>query len=128
MLTKKYAEGHPGKRTTAAASTWMWPRPLAIARALELFGAEHANVQPHSGPRPTRPCTTRCSRLGDTLMGLELATVAISPTGFVEVGRAIAEALQPGDLKGRRAALAERTAALAERYPLYAGQAAEAVV
>ena len=49
MLTNKYAEGYPGKRYYGGCEFVDIAEQLAIDRAKELFGAEHANVQPHSG-------------------------------------------------------------------------------
>jgi glycine hydroxymethyltransferase len=72
-------------------------------------------------PRP--PAVSSGLRIGSPA----LATRGLQVEDFVEVGRIIAEALQPGDFEGRRAALAERAAAIAERYPLYAALAAPAV-
>ena len=65
--------------------------------------------------------------------GLRIGTPALATRGlqvgdFVEVGKVMAEALQPGPFETRRAELSERTAAVAERYPLYAGLGAPAVV
>jgi glycine hydroxymethyltransferase len=64
--------------------------------------------------------------------GLRIGTPALATRGlqhedFVEVGQILAEALQPGDFEARRAELSERTAAIADRYPLYAGLGAHAV-
>jgi glycine hydroxymethyltransferase len=72
-------------------------------------------------PRP--PAVSSGLRIGSPA----LATRGFQEDDFVEVGRIIAEALQPGDFEPRRAGLAERVSALAERYPLYAGLGAAAV-
>jgi glycine hydroxymethyltransferase len=72
-------------------------------------------------PRP--PMVTSGLRIGTPA----LASRGLQADDFVEVGRIIAEALQPGEFDGRRADLAERAAAIAERYPLYASLGAEAV-
>ncbi len=61
VLTNKYAEGYPGKRYYGGCQYVDVVEQLAIDRALELFGADHANVQPHSGRRPTRRRTRLCS-------------------------------------------------------------------
>ena len=53
VLTNKYAEGYPGKRYYGGCEVVDSVERLAIDRAKELFGADHANVQPHSGRRPT---------------------------------------------------------------------------
>ena len=58
VLTNKYAEGYPGKRWYGGCEYVDDVERLAIDRAKELFGAEHANVQPHSGSRRTWPCTS----------------------------------------------------------------------
>ena len=55
-LTNKYAEGYPGRRWYGGCEFVDDVEQAAIDRAKELFGAEHANVQPHSGRRPTRRC------------------------------------------------------------------------
>ena len=62
-LTNKYAEGYPGRRYYGGCEFVDEIESLAIDRAKALFGAEYANVQPHSGPRPTwRPTRPLCSR------------------------------------------------------------------
>ena len=58
VFTNKYAEGYPGKRYYGGCENVDAVERLAIARAIDLFGAEHANVQPHSGPRPISPSTS----------------------------------------------------------------------
>ena len=55
VLTNKYAEGYPGKRYYGGCEVVDEAELLAIDRAKQLFGCEYANVQPHSGSRPTRP-------------------------------------------------------------------------
>jgi len=60
VLSNKYAEGYPGRRYYGGCEYVDIAEQLAIDRAKELFGAEHANVQPHAGARPTTPSTTRC--------------------------------------------------------------------
>ena len=60
-LTNKYAEGYPGKRYHGGCEHVDKVERLAIDRARQLFGADYANVQPHSVPRPTPRCTWRCS-------------------------------------------------------------------
>ena len=57
MLTNKYAEGYPGKRYYGGCEFVDIAETLAIERAKKLFGCAFANVQPHSGARPTRPCS-----------------------------------------------------------------------
>lgn len=60
QLTNKYAEGYPGKRYYGGCEYVDIVEQLAIDRAKELFGADYANVQPHSGSRLTLRCTLRC--------------------------------------------------------------------
>src|SRR5207244_6059799 len=58
VLTNKYAEGYPGRRYYGGCEFVDVIERLAIDRVLKLFGAEKANVQPHSGARPTWPSTS----------------------------------------------------------------------
>jgi len=60
FLTNKYAEGYPQQRYYGGCENVDMVENLAIQRAKELFHAEHANVQPHSGRRPIWPPTTPC--------------------------------------------------------------------
>jgi glycine hydroxymethyltransferase len=73
VLTNKYAEGYPGKRYYGGCEYVDIAEQLAIDRAKELFGAEHANVQPHSGAQANAATYFALMNPGDTLMGLELA-------------------------------------------------------
>jgi len=73
VLTNKYAEGYPGKRYYGGCEHVDVAEQLAIDRAKELFGAEHANVQPHSGAQANASVYHALLAPGDTLMGLELA-------------------------------------------------------
>ena len=73
MLTNKYAEGYPGKRYYGGCEYVDIAEQLAIDRAKALFGAEHANVQPHSGAQANAAVYHALLQPGDTLMGLELA-------------------------------------------------------
>ena len=73
VLTNKYAEGYPGKRYYGGCEFVDVGEQLAIDRAKELFGAEHANVQPHSGAQANAAAYHALLQPGDTLMGLELA-------------------------------------------------------
>ncbi|HTW11715.1 MAG TPA: serine hydroxymethyltransferase [Solirubrobacteraceae bacterium] len=73
VLTNKYAEGYPGRRYYGGCEFVDQIEQLAIDRALELFGAEHANVQPHSGAQANIAVYHALLQPGDTLMGLELA-------------------------------------------------------
>ena len=71
--TNKYAEGYPGRRYYGGCEVVDEIEQLAIDRAKELFGAEHANVQPHSGAQANTAVYHALLQPGDTLMGLELA-------------------------------------------------------
>jgi glycine hydroxymethyltransferase len=73
VLTNKYAEGYPGKRYYGGCEYVDIAEQLAIDRARELFGAEHANVQPHSGAQANAAAYQALMEPGDTLLGLELA-------------------------------------------------------
>jgi glycine hydroxymethyltransferase len=73
VLTNKYAEGYPGKRYYGGCEYVDIAEQLAIDRAKELFGAEHANVQPHAGAQANTSVYHALLQPGDTLMGLELA-------------------------------------------------------
>ena len=73
VLTNKYAEGYPGKRYYGGCEFVDISEQLAIDRAKALFGAEHANVQPHSGASANAAVYHALLDPGDTLMGLELA-------------------------------------------------------
>lgn len=72
-LTNKYAEGYPGKRYYGGCQVVDQTEQLAINRACELFGAEYANVQPHSGAQANAAVFFACLKPGDTFMGLDLA-------------------------------------------------------
>ena len=73
VMTNKYAEGYPGKRYYGGCGSVDIAESLAIARAKELFGAEHANVQPHSGSQANQAVYFTVLNPGDTIMGLNLA-------------------------------------------------------
>ena len=73
VLTNKYAEGYPGKRYYGGCGPVDIAENLAIARAKALFGAEHVNVQPHSGAQANAAVFHALVRPGDKVMGLELA-------------------------------------------------------
>ncbi|NOU59384.1 serine hydroxymethyltransferase [Marinifilum caeruleilacunae] len=72
-LTNKYAEGYPGKRYYGGCQVVDQTEQLAIDRACELFGAEYANVQPHSGAQANAAVFYACMKPGDTFLGLDLA-------------------------------------------------------
>lgn len=73
VLTNKYAEGYPGKRYYGGCQIVDQTEQIAIDRAKELFNAEWANVQPHSGAQANMAVLMTCLKPGDTLMGLDLA-------------------------------------------------------
>ena len=73
VLTNKYAEGYPGRRYYGGCEHVDVVEQLAIDRAKELFGAEHANVQPHSGASANAAVYHALLDPGDTIMGLSLA-------------------------------------------------------
>ena len=72
-LTNKYAEGYPGKRYYGGCEVVDESERLAIARIKQLFGAEYANVQPHSGAQANAAVLQAVLNPGDTFMGLNLA-------------------------------------------------------
>ena len=72
-LTNKYAEGYPGKRYYGGCEIVDQTEQLAIDRACELFGAEYANVQPHSGAQANMAVFLACLKPGDTFMGMDLS-------------------------------------------------------
>src|SRR6187549_1984429 len=73
VLTNKYAEGYPGKRWYGGCEQVDKVETLAIERAKKLFGAEHVNVQPHSGSQANFAVYLSCIEPGDTVLGLDLA-------------------------------------------------------
>ena len=73
VLTNKYAEGYPGKRYYGGCEAVDIVENLAIERAKELFGAEFANVQPHSGAQANLAVYAALLKPGDTVMGMSLA-------------------------------------------------------
>jgi glycine hydroxymethyltransferase len=73
VLTNKYAEGYPGRRYYGGCEWVDISEQLAIDRAKALFGAEHANVQPHSGAQANTAVYHALLTPGDTIMGLSLA-------------------------------------------------------
>ncbi len=72
VLTNKYAEGYPGKRYYGGCEYVDKVEQLAIDRAKELFGAEHANVQPHSGSQANMAVYYALLKPGDTMLGMNL--------------------------------------------------------
>jgi len=73
VLTNKYAEGYPGKRYYGGCHQVDVVENLAIDRAKELFGAEHANVQPHSGSQANMAVYFAACKPGDTILGMNLS-------------------------------------------------------
>lgn len=73
ILTNKYAEGYPGKRYYGGCEFVDKIEQLAIDRAKELFGVEHANVQPHSGSQANQAVFLANLTAGDTILGMDLS-------------------------------------------------------
>ena len=73
VLTNKYAEGYPGKRYYGGCEYVDDVESLAISRAKELFRAEHANVQPHSGSQANMAVYLSCLKPGDSILGMDLS-------------------------------------------------------
>ncbi|MDR1186196.1 MAG: serine hydroxymethyltransferase [Bifidobacteriaceae bacterium] len=73
VLTNKYAEGYPGRRYYGGCEVVDIAEELAIARAKGLFGADYANVQPHSGAQANAAALAAMMKPGEKLLGLELA-------------------------------------------------------
>ncbi len=73
ILTNKYAEGYPGKRYYGGCEKVDVVEEIARERAKKLFGAEHANVQPHSGSQANTAVYVALLQAGDTVMGMSLA-------------------------------------------------------
>ncbi len=73
VMTNKYAEGYPGKRYYGGCQFVDMTEQLAIDRAKELYGAEYANVQPHSGAQANMAVFLACLQPGDAILGFELS-------------------------------------------------------
>ena len=73
VLTNKYAEGYPGKRYYGGCEVVDVIEQIAIDRAKELFGAEYANVQPHSGSQANTAVYHACLKPGDKILGFDLS-------------------------------------------------------
>jgi glycine hydroxymethyltransferase len=73
VMTNKYAEGYPGRRYYGGCEFVDLAETLAISRAKALFGAEHANVQPHSGAQANMAVFLTLLKPGDTVLGMNLA-------------------------------------------------------
>ena len=73
VMTNKYAEGYPGRRYYGGCEFVDVAESLAISRAKQLFGADHANVQPHSGAQANTAVYLSILKPGDTILGMNLA-------------------------------------------------------
>ena len=73
VMTNKYAEGYPGKRYYGGCQHVDTVEDLAIQRCKQLFGAEHVNVQPHSGSQANMAAYLSVLNAGDTILGMDLA-------------------------------------------------------
>ena len=73
LLTNKYAEGYPGKRYYGGCEFVDLAEQIAVERAKKLFGAEYANVQPHSGSQANQAAYMAFLKPGDTILGMSLA-------------------------------------------------------
>src|SRR3990172_8419614 len=73
VFTNKYAEGYPGKRYYGGCEWADRVESLAIERAKELFGAEHANVQPHAGSQANMAAYAAVLQPGDVILGMNLS-------------------------------------------------------
>ena len=73
VMTNKYAEGYPGKRYYGGCEVVDQTEQIAIDRACQLYGAEYANVQPHSGAQANMAVFLACLKPGDTFMGMDLS-------------------------------------------------------
>ncbi|WP_461366168.1 serine hydroxymethyltransferase [Candidatus Darwinibacter acetoxidans] len=73
QLTNKYAEGYPGRRYYGGCEFVDVAENMAIERAKQLFGADHANVQPHSGSQANQAVYFACLKPGDTILGMDLS-------------------------------------------------------
>src|SRR5690242_8900960 len=73
VFTNKYAEGYPGKRYYGGCEFTDVVESLAVERAKKLFGAEHVNVQPHSGSQANMAVYLTACQHGDTILGMDLS-------------------------------------------------------
>src|SRR5438445_3239512 len=73
IFTNKYAEGYPGRRYYGGCEFVDVVERLAIDRAKQLFGAEHVNVQPHSGSQANMAVYLAALKHGDTILGMDLS-------------------------------------------------------
>jgi glycine hydroxymethyltransferase len=100
-LTNKYAEGYPGKRYYGGCEFVDVAEQLAIDRAKQLFGAEHANVQPHSGAQANTAVYFAMLEPGDTLLGMDLShgghlTHGMSKNVSGRTYKAVSYGVEPG--------------------------------
>src|SRR5258708_13094552 len=79
VFTNKYAEGYPGKRYYGGCEFADVVEELARERAKKLFGAEHANVQPHAGSQANMEADAAVLQPGDTILGINLTHDAHLP-------------------------------------------------
>ena len=100
VLTNKYAEGYPGRRYYGGCEYVDVIEQLAIDRAKALFGADHANVQPHAGAQANAAVYHALLQPGDTIMGLALA--ARRPPHARDEDQRLGPALRHRALRGRR--------------------------
>ena len=77
VMTHKYAEGYPGKRYYGGCEYVDMAENLAIERARQLFGAEYANVQPHSGSQANMGAYFAAIEPGDTVLGMNLERISM---------------------------------------------------
>jgi len=118
VLTDKYAEGYPGKRWYCGCEHVDVIEQMAIDRAKELFEAEHANVQPHSGTSANLACYMACLKPGQKIMGMRLdqgghlshgLEINLSGRCFTPVHYGVREDTEMLDMdEVRRLAMAER--------------------
>src|SRR5438094_1492608 len=73
LMTNKYAEGYPGRRYYGGCQYMDVVESLAIERAKQLFGADHVNVQPHSGAQANMAVYMTVLKPGDTMLGMNLS-------------------------------------------------------
>src|SRR5579883_2051397 len=73
LMTNKYAEGYPGRRYYGGCQHVDTVEDLAIQRAKQIFGAEHVNVQPHSGSQANMAAYLSVLKPGDAILGMDLA-------------------------------------------------------
>ena len=104
VLTNKYAEGYPEHRYYGGCQCVDIVETLAIERAKKLFGADHANVQPHSGANANFAVYFAVLQPGDTIMGMSLAhgghlthgsPVTVSGKYFINISERVAFAVSP---------------------------------